>query len=936
MKKMRCGCRITRLLHWAIFLFLLMPFYFFIASPAHAATLKNIPTTSTWVTNGPVNSIVRTSTTVYLGGNFTRVGPAMGGFVPISAATGKVAARFPRISGTVYACIPDGAGGWFIGGFFTQIGSLARKNLAHVLPDGNVDPAWKADVNGSVYTLLISDGLLYIGGSFSYLNDQSRPLVGVVSVSTGTPIPWTPGAFNNLGGTVYSLAVTPTTTYIGSGTKISAIDNKMTRLDWNVDVNGKTNAMAISGRTLYVAGEFRAIGGKLQSGFAALDITTGSVMALNPMCSGVKAMAISNGKAYIGGKFSSVGGQTRNNLASFDLATGAVTDWNPNANDAVDCLAVTSGSVYAGGLFTNAGGRARNYLAEMDLTSGTATAWDPNSAGEVNTLAVAGGTVCAGGGFRFLGGVTRDKLLALDAATGTPTNWNSAYPCNGVIWDMAVSGGTMYVAGSFTSIAGQPRNHLAAFDVATGAITDWNPDADGIVGKIILSGGHAYITGNITNVGGQKRHYLAALDLYTGAATAWDPNPDGSVNTMVMQNGIVYVGGWFSNIGGKRRYYLAALDAVTGDATNWNAKLDYGKPQFPGSWHNYHVGALGIADGWVYGAQNDVISPTFNAYAISTGLPKAKPSQYFFVDEILPAGRALYIGGSFGGPFLSAQVHHLLAALDPSTLQFQSWMPDLNAREDYYATTPRISVSSLAAWGDTVYAGGDFSRVGGEPQAYFAQFDSTSTLASPPRARVAPSQIRMTWRWNETADMKNGFRIYADPGDNPPTTLVTTTTGTSWVQRSLTPNTRYAFQVTAYSDTDESLRSVLCTTYTLSAAPTAGQNVKASAAEGKAFPLGTLFTFGNPAVFGVGTPGGGAFKVSAYRYAWDKTPGHTFSGVEAQWAQDDLIFTPTQAGSYYLHLQSLNAGGVANPQTLDLGPYSVAATNGLRHWQQYR
>lgn len=103
-------------------------------------------------------------------------------------------------------------------------------------------------------------------------------------------------------------------------------------------------------------------------------------------------------------------------------------------------------------MFTNAGGRARNYLAEMDLTSGTATAWDPNSAGEVNTLAVAGGTVCAGGGFRFLGGVTRDKLLALDAATGTPTNWNSAYPCNGVIWDMAVSGGTMYVAGSFTSI----------------------------------------------------------------------------------------------------------------------------------------------------------------------------------------------------------------------------------------------------------------------------------------------------------------------------------------------------------------------------------------------------------------------------------------------------------------------------------------------------
>jgi hypothetical protein len=43
------------------------------------------------------------------------------------------------------------------------------------------------------------------------------------------------------------------------------------------------------------------------------------------------------------------------------------------------------------------------------------------------------------------------------------------------------------------------------------------------------------------------------------------------------------------------------------------------------------------------------------------------------------------------------------------------------------------------------------------------------------------------------------------------------------------------------------------------------------------------------------------------------------------WKAGSLSRTPASAGNYYLHLQSINAAGVANLATLDLGPFVVIA-----------
>ena len=77
------------------------------AAPANAQTVRS----DFWVTNGYVNDVKVSNGTVYIGGAFTRIGPASGCAVPVSTTTGLPLASFPKVAGSVAAIAPDGAGG---------------------------------------------------------------------------------------------------------------------------------------------------------------------------------------------------------------------------------------------------------------------------------------------------------------------------------------------------------------------------------------------------------------------------------------------------------------------------------------------------------------------------------------------------------------------------------------------------------------------------------------------------------------------------------------------------------------------------------------------------------------------------------------------------------------------------------------------------------
>jgi hypothetical protein len=130
--------------------------------------------------------------TLFLGGNFHSFGPRTGSLVPIDAASGKALPAYPKADGTIEAIAPDGKGGFYVGGSFRRIGNAARRGLAHILADGSVDASFQASVDGNVAAIAISGDRVFVGGAFSSLGGQPRPLAGAVDAATGAVTSWAP------------------------------------------------------------------------------------------------------------------------------------------------------------------------------------------------------------------------------------------------------------------------------------------------------------------------------------------------------------------------------------------------------------------------------------------------------------------------------------------------------------------------------------------------------------------------------------------------------------------------------------------------------------------------------------------------------------------------------------------------------------------------
>ena len=233
-----------------------------------------------WATNGYVAAVLHDRGTIYIGGDFTKVGPELGGGVPIDAASGAPMASFPKVSGWIRKVISDGAGGWYISGVFDAVGGIPRSNVAHLASDLTVS-AWNPDPNGFVYALVMSGSTVYAGGGFTSIGGVARNHIAALDATTGAVASWNPDA--------------------------------------NSDVFG----LAVSGSTVYVGGTFTSIAGRVRNGIAAIDAATGAATAFDPNASGpVGTLTVSGSTIYVSGGFTSIGGKARNYLAALDATTG--------------------------------------------------------------------------------------------------------------------------------------------------------------------------------------------------------------------------------------------------------------------------------------------------------------------------------------------------------------------------------------------------------------------------------------------------------------------------------------------------------------------------------------------------------------------------------------------------------------------------------------
>ncbi len=728
------------------------------------------------ITDGPIDAIVNDGSAIYIGGHFSYVGPNTGGGASVDLSTSSVNSSTPRVDGTVYVAVPDGTGGWYIGGSFDLVGGILAQNIAHIKSDFSVDPNWNpytTSALGTVYSMALSGSILYIGGQFTHVDGQSRTNLAAINISDGTVTSWDPETDSGIYTQVLSLAVSGSTIFAGGSftaiggaaiNRFAAIDASTgTAVSRTPDVSSTVRAIAVSGSTVYIGGDFTLVGGLTRNHIAAIDISTESVSSWDANADGlVLALAGSGSIIYAGGSFTSIGGQTRNNIAALSASSGTATSWDPNANYQINSMSLSGSTIYVCGAFSTIGGQTRDNVAGIDLSSTSINSFNVYNntfytGFALKCISVSGSSVFIGGSFTSIGGLPRNNLAAINAATGNIKTWDPEPDAD--VYSLVISGSTLYVGGAFNNIGLTARNYLASFNISTGSLTTWDPEPDDYVETFAISGSNLYAGGNFSsmNGGSDTRNYLASFDISTGNLTTWDPEPDGEIFKLASSGTTLYAGGNFSNIASNPRNYLASFDVSTGGLTSWDPEPDNTVQAFAISGSTLYVG----------GAFNNIGSTARNylaAFDTSIGnITTWDPGSDDLINTLAVSGSLVYAGGNF--TLIGGQSRSKLAALDASTGSATTWNPDV--------LNGNVFDISIDLTNGRIYAGGSLSGVSGVNTAdYFVGLTDNGNSALPVElssfsASVNSQSIKL--KWNTATEVNNfGFEIQRENDDQNP------------------------------------------------------------------------------------------------------------------------------------------------------------------------
>ena len=672
--------------------------------------------------NGPINAIAASSDTVYLGGDFSYIGPRTGPMGVFNSATGQLLTGPSQIGGQLKAVVSDGAGGWFIGGIFTNIGPVAITNLAHLNANFAVDQGFNAKIAGTtVNALLLDSGRLYIGGSFSRVN--------------GT---------NNSGG-LFGLSASDGT------------------LVWNPTLSGTVNALVMdSTGLLYAGGNFFSVGSSNNANLAAISTNAAALAtAWNPAPDAqVNALWISGTNLYVGGQFANIGPvgnvKARNRLAAISLATGIAGTWNPNPNGVVRALWVTATNAYVGGDFTTIAVANRRGFASLGLTgAGTALSLDlqAQSAGTVSlvrSILLVGNALYVGGNFTNYLGIQSSVLASVDITNNLPiTNAPIGSDFNGPLNTpfganaMAASGNKIAIVGDFQSLGGVARRGAAALSIAGGGALPWAPIFQGgPVASIAIGTNVVYVGGSFTNVNGTNVQGLVAVDTGIGNATPFTfSGTNGAsqtiVNSLLFAPGSgLFVGGSFTTVSAQSRRLLALVDPVTGTVNaGFNANLG-------GGFAGITSMVLDRTNLYVCGdftSVNSVAQSRLADLSVADGslFSSWQPAPNQTVTALAASADTLYIGGTFSQVEGSISLKNFAAF----SLADQSLVP-IDASLPTFAN----GVTAIGATTTVIYLGGSFSAAGGELRtnaAAISPLDGSAINWGPPMDQ-GPTVITLT------------------------------------------------------------------------------------------------------------------------------------------------------------------------------------------------
>lgn len=728
-------------------------------------------TPRTHTPNATVFDMASKGDTLYVVGAFREVGYRTGGAALLKQDL-RPELNFPITDGDVLAITGDGQGGWYLGGAFTLIDTFQRTNLAHVLPSGDVDPAFDLVVNAEVLTLDRNGQTLYLGGKFTDVEGQARNRIAAIDLNTNTLTSWNPDADNQ----VNSIAAWNDTMMVGGWfKKIGGIYQPgFTALDANTGLalqskspgNGQVYAIVADGDKLYLGGNFLGSAGYFTDRTSAFSPGSADFDKPNfsfPRISGNVYAVVDDGQGgwYIGGAFGQVNGQSTLRLIHVLSDFSIDPTFSPAPSGTIYALAQKGDTLYVGGSFSNIYGQSRSNLAAIDLSTNTLTNWQPEPNGIVRALEVMSGNIIVGGNFTRISDRQYPRFAVLDAASGIPSDTKT--PVSGEVLAFKNSpngGGHLFVGGSFNGDVGYSAQRVALFEgmseISPSTFPSFNNAvrvaiSDGVGGYYIAgqftqangtlqrrlthvlpdqsidpnfefninnavysmfrSGNLLYLGGAFTSIDGTARNRLAAIDLTTNTLTSWDPNANNQVNVMIPDGGTVLIGGRFTSMGGQTRNRLASVDLTSGVVNSWNPDA------------NNDVNDLLVQGSEVYvaGKFTQIGGISRNRLArldITSGVPDTWNPDFNNEVKTMVFGTVdtLYVGGSFTQTNGGTVPRNRLAAIN---------LTNGNTHPGFDPNMNNI-VWDVEFWNDTMMVAGQFTQAGGIDRSRMAAFSGST------------------------------------------------------------------------------------------------------------------------------------------------------------------------------------------------------------------
>jgi hypothetical protein len=387
------------------------------------------------------------------------------------------------------------------------------------------------------------------------------------------------------------------------------------------------------------------------------------------------------------------------------LGTGTAPG-SKSLNLSASALEVSAGTLYVGGKFTDAGGFANaDRIAKWNGSSWSAVSSSAEQItnGEVFAIAVAGGKVYAGGAFTNAGNSGADNLAVWDGNSWEPF-CTTATETIGNVRALQVIGPTLYVGGDFQDGAGiEAADYLLACNLATGepsetTVDPAHPFSGPVKALTATSDGTLYAGGrfgNLDNIAAADNvAYLPQGGTWhamgsSGGGPTCDCALDAFVRGLATNGTDVFVGTEGSNVAG-----IAQADHVA----KWN-----------GSAWSALGSNTGGTDGWFPAATN--------IYGLAS------------------VGSSVFATGTFQNANGDARADNV-AWFDGT-----KWQP---MGSNGAGNGPWVGEgSALAVVERQLYAAGNFTSAGGDPQAQSAaSFALTQVIAYPtPTVTPGPSAV---------------------------------------------------------------------------------------------------------------------------------------------------------------------------------------------------